>query len=187
MTGLLPGFPAVPGLASFLALIHTEGGRLGEAREVIGRLAATGFDLPADAPQLTFLTIAAEVLRALDDRESAAVLYDLLLPAEASFSVAGGVTTGCTAYYLGVLATMVGRFAEAEEHFAFAGDIHERIGAPAHLGRGRVEWARMRLCRRRPGDVEEARRLLDQALSGAIELGLVNVERRARAVMETTP
>jgi hypothetical protein len=42
----------------------------------------------------------------------------------------------------------------------------------------------MRLARRRPGDVAEAERLLQQALAVATDLGLVNVERRARAVLE---
>jgi len=187
LTGLLPRFPAVPGLASYVALFHTEAGRLREAREVIEPLAASGFELPADAPQLNFLTVVAEVLRALDDRELAGVLYDVLLPAATHFSVAGGVTTGCTAYHLGVLATMLGRFPEAEAHFGFAAATYESVGAPAHLGRTRSEWARMRLTRRGPGDVDEAKRLLDHALTDARALGLVNVERRARAIMESTP
>ena len=187
LTGLLPRFPAVPGLAGYVALFHTEAGRLGEARQIIAPLAVSGFELPADAPQLNFLTVVAEVLRALDDRELAGVLYDVLLPAAPHFSVAGGVTTGCTAHHLGVLATMLGRFPEAEEHFDFAAATHERAGAPAHLGRTRSEWARMRLTRRGPGDVDEAKRLLDHALTDATALGLVNVERRARAIMESTP
>jgi hypothetical protein len=120
----------------------------------------------------------------LGDTGSAAVLYDLLLPHSTTFGVLAGLTTGCTAYYLGLLATMLGRYPEAEEHFRVATEAHIRVGAPAHLGRTRVEWARMRLARRAPGDVEEAQRLLQQALTVATDLGLVNVERRARAVME---
>jgi hypothetical protein len=50
-----------------------------------------------------------------------------------------------------------------------------------------VEWARLRLTRRASGDAEEARRLLDLALSAARELGLVMVERRACALLETMP
>jgi len=187
VAGLLPRFPAVPGLASYVALFHTELGRLAEAREVIGPLAASGFDLPVDAPQLGCLTLAAEVVRALDDCELAVALYDNLLPYATMFSVTGGATTGCTAYYVGLLATMLGRFCEAEELFNFAAAAHERIGAPTHLGRTRIEWARLRLTRRGSGDVEEAKHLLDQALTDAIALGLVNVERRARAIMESTP
>jgi hypothetical protein len=114
----------------------------------------------------------------------AATLYDLLLPYAAVFSVSGGVTTGCTAYHLGMLATLTGRFADAEDHLAYAAGVHDRIGAVPHLGRTRVEWARLRLSRRAPGDVEEAKRLLDQALGAATALGLANVERRARALIE---
>lgn len=150
-------------------------------------LAATGFEFPADAAQLAFKTIAAEVVHALGDSDSAVVLYDHLLPYAARFSVIGGVTTGCTAYYLGVLATMLGRLPEAEEHFAFAADIYDHVGAPAHLARTRIETARMLLPRRDPADMEQARGLLQQALTVGTELRLVNVEQRARALMEELP
>jgi len=181
----LKRFPGVTGLNIFLALVHSEEGRPDEARRALAALTASGFDLPFDTTWLWFLTLASEVVRVVGDTTAAAMLYDLLLPYAAVFSVAGGATTGCTAYHLGMLATMTGRFADAEEHFAYAATAHDRTDAPAHLGRTRVEWARMRLSRRGPGDIEEAQRLLDQALSAATALGLVSLGRRARALMET--
>jgi hypothetical protein len=53
------------------------------------------------------------------------------------------------------------------------------MGAPTWLARTHLEWARMLLMRRQPGDVERARELLGQALATARELGLGTVERRA--------
>jgi class 3 adenylate cyclase/tetratricopeptide (TPR) repeat protein len=176
--------PSIAAVSALVALIYSESGRLEDARRIMDPMAAAGFDFEVNVVWLGATTLAAEVIRALGDTGSAAVLYDLLLPHSTTFGVLAGLTTGCTAYYLGLLATMLGRFPEAEEHFRVATEAHIRVGAPAHLGRTRVEWARMRLARRAPGDVEEAQRLLQQALTVATDLGLVNVERRARAVME---
>jgi hypothetical protein len=53
---------------------------------------------------------------------------------------------------------------------------HERLAAPAWLARTRLEWARMLLTRRRPGDTDRARELLNQALPVARELGLAKIE-----------
>ncbi len=179
-------FPAVPGIVIWQALVCSESGRLDEARRLLEPLAATGFDIPFDSTWHIFLTLLAEVLRVLDDPDWAAALYERLRPYSAILAVVAGVTPGCTAHHLAMLATLTGRFAEAEEYFAEALAAHERLGAPAHLGRTRVEWARMLLARRGPGDTERARQLLDEALTVAVDLGLVNVERRARSLMEAT-
>jgi hypothetical protein len=103
------------------------------------------------------------------------------------FSVTAGVSSGCTDHYLGMLAAALGRHEQSEQHFRAAAAVHERIGAPAHLGRTYVEWARMLLARGQPGDAERAHQLLDEALSTARELGLVNVERRAVALLQDHP
>jgi hypothetical protein len=59
------------------------------------------------------------------------------------------------------------------------------MGARADLARTRLEWARMLLTRRQPGDADRARELLGQALLTARELGLATVERRAVELLET--
>ncbi len=85
-------------------------------------------------------------------------------------------------HYLGLLASALERFGEAEDRFAVAESFHDRIDAPAWLARTRLEWARLLLTRRGPGDVERARQLLDQALATARTVGLANIERRATAL-----
>jgi hypothetical protein len=87
--------------------------------------------------------------------------------------------TGSVAFYLGLLATTVGDWPEAETHFAAAAATHERIGAPFWLARTRLEWARMLLARGEPRDGERAHHLLRQALATARDMGLANIERRA--------
>jgi hypothetical protein len=92
--------------------------------------------------------------------------------------------TPSVAHHLGMVATTLGRHDDAERDFSAAVAIHDRIGAPHWLARTRVEWARMLLTRRRPGDADRARELLGQALATARELGLATVERGAVALME---
>jgi tetratricopeptide (TPR) repeat protein len=177
----------IPGIVSFLGLIHSETGRLEETKTLFEPLASRSFELPEDHVWLMCTTLAAEVVRQLDDRSGAAALYERLAPYPGVFSITAGVSTGSTDYYLGMLAAVLGRYAESEEHFRAAAAVHQKIGAPAHLGRTLIEWARMLRARKHRGDAERAQQLLDQALSTARELGLVNVERRAVALLSQTP
>ena len=86
-----------------------------------------------------------------------------------------------------MLGTVLHRFAEAEQHFSDAEAIHARIGAPTWRAHTRLEWARMLLVRRQPGDTDPARELLGQVLATSRELGLANVERDAVALLQECP
>ena len=68
-------------------------------------------------------------------------------------------------------------------HFADAAQTYERVGAPAHLGRAQVAWAKALLARRSPGDAEQARTLLTEAVTAAREQGFVSVQRRAAPLL----
>ena len=121
----------------------------------------------------------AAVCAYLGDRARAQVLFDLLVPYASQIAFTAGGGLGAVAHYLAMLATTFGDFGEAESRFAVAATTHERIGAPTWFARTQLEWARMLLTRRQPGDAERAQELLDQALATARELGLANIERRA--------
>ena len=135
--------------------------------------------VPQDNVWVLAMLWATEACAQLNDAPRAAVLYRLLRPYADQFAFTTGSFQGGIAYHLGVLATVTGHFQEAEVHFAAAEAMHQRIGAPTWLARTRLEWARMLLARRQPGDAERARDLLDRAVAAARELGLGNVERRA--------
>jgi len=174
---------AIPGLASLmtnLGLIYGELGRPSDARRMLDRLAADAFAiLPRNFVWLHELTVAAQISATVGDRERAAALYRLLLPHRGLVAQAGSSVTGGVVHYIALLSTVLGRFDEADADFESAARLHQRLAAPTLLARTRLEWARMLVDRRQPGDVERARELLGQALATARELGLANVERRA--------
>jgi tetratricopeptide (TPR) repeat protein len=178
---LLARVPGIQLLWSLLALAWCQVGELDRAREAFEQVAANGFaSLGFDSTWLQGMTDAAAVCAHLGDTERARVLWEVLEPYSGQVPVvAFSLATGTVDHYLGLLATTLGDFDEAESRFVAAEAVHARIGAPTWLARTRLEWARMLLIRRRPGDAERARPLLEEVLETARRLGLAAVERGA--------
>ncbi|HEX6382912.1 MAG TPA: helix-turn-helix transcriptional regulator, partial [Acidimicrobiia bacterium] len=109
-------------------------------------------------------------------------LYPLLAPYADRTAGNGVIWLGSVAHYLGVLATTLERFDDAERHLAAGEAAHERLGAPGWLARTRLERARLLVTRGEPEDAKEARQLLDQVKDSAREMGLAGLERRAAAL-----
>lgn len=146
--------------------------------------ARAGFDdIPRNVDWAYCLTEAAAACAELRDTAAAEVLWPLLAP-YADQVVFSGCANGVISHHLGTLATVRARFAEAEAHFVAAADVDARLAALTWLARTRLEWARMLLARRAPGDDQRARELLRQALTTARELGLANVERGAAGLLK---
>jgi hypothetical protein len=74
-----------------------------------------------------------------------------------------------------VLATLAGDYAGAERAFEDALEVSRRIGAPPHVARTSVDYARMLLERGADGDVEQARALLGPATATARDLGMAGL------------
>jgi class 3 adenylate cyclase/tetratricopeptide (TPR) repeat protein len=172
---------------SDLPLLRTTLGRLacelGRAQDHSAVKAVVNDTLPVNHHWSMNVTNAAALASLLGDTSWAAVLYKLLLPYRTQMAFAMGLSSGSVAHYLGMLGATLRRDDDAEAHFSDAQATHTRIGARPWLARTRLEWARMLLTRRDPGDVERAKELLGQALTTARELGLGNVERRAVALL----
>jgi class 3 adenylate cyclase len=181
--GLALVAPVIGGWSFFRAmavLLDCEAGRHQRARSEYEVLADEGFAaVPLDWAWLMTLATLAEAAVRLGDEHGAATLARLLAPCSNQVIGMGSFWLHSVAHALGMLATLLRRFDDAEAHFAAAATLHTRIAAPAWLARTRLEWARMVLARRDPGDAERARELLAQALATARELGLATVERRA--------
>ena len=164
-----------------LALLYSELGRQREARTEFEHLAQHDFaDFPRDALWIGCMTYLTEVCTFLGDVDRAATLYQLLLPYARHTVVVGGgaVCYGAAARYLGMLATTMGRWAEAEQHFQDALAMNARMGARPWLAHTQYQYATMLLARHHSGDDEQAVLLLDEALATARALGMHALEAR---------
>jgi hypothetical protein len=121
------------------------------------------------------LAFLARACARLGDGDAASELYDLLVPCRHEMAQGHVVWVGPVAHDLGLLAATLGRYDDAESHFAAAAEVEERIGALLTLVHTRLEWARMLLARRDAGDVERARNLLGAARHQADSLGMTHL------------
>jgi DNA-binding CsgD family transcriptional regulator len=163
-----------------------ECGRPEEARPYLDKLAGDGFAAVLRyGRSVPVLAMLAEVCAALGDAPRAEQLYPLLLPRERETANFGDTAFwGAFARHLGLLATTLQRWDDAERHFADALTMNERMPSPPWAAWTRHDWARMLLARRAPGDRERALAMLDDALAAARRLGMVRLEQAAGALRE---
>ena len=148
-----------------LAQAYCETGRLDEARAVFDRLGPVLGDLPPDPNWIITLTRSAAVSARLGDLPRAAAVHEQLLPYREHLAGQGIIWTGAVAHYLGLVANVLGRTAEAESHFALAGELHRHVDAPAWLVRTQLEQVRLLRAGDEGRDAHWARQLLNQALA----------------------
>jgi tetratricopeptide (TPR) repeat protein len=182
---MITGMPYVPAWRAALAFALVESGRLDEVPEVVADVVPTD-EVPRDMFFGVHMASMAEVCGATRDRERAAEIYDALLPlAENNIVLPLGASCwGSAAHYLGVLATCLGHYDDADGHFQAALDRNGRMGAWPLVGRTQVAYARMLLDRDQPGDREHADSLLDAAEEIAEELRMVTLGLRAQELRE---
>jgi class 3 adenylate cyclase/tetratricopeptide (TPR) repeat protein len=161
---------SVAGHRAGAALALLEGGREDEARELA--LAEDLLDIPWEQGWSTAMILWAIVCSRLRIADRASELYELLAPFSSQF-VGTAITCmfGTVAWQLGTLSATLERYEQAEEHFAAAAEIEQRLGAPLMLARTRADWARTLIARGRPEDRERVQRMLEQAEDTAERLG----------------
>jgi len=174
--------------AAGLAWALAESGAVDEAQSLVSELARSGVSALCDDYLRLFslcaLARACVRLRAVAYAEE---LYRLLSPHPAALVVAHTAWLGPVSHDLGLLATVLGRDAEADHHFAEAEEIQDRIGASGTLVHTRLEWARGLLRRGGVAELNRARTLLRSAKAGAVEAGLPIVERQIDALLIGLP
>jgi len=169
---------------SLLALLYCELGRLDEARPVFDALAAEGFAaIPWDATRLGILAQCAMVCARLGDAEQAASLVERLEPVPVAVIGSDLSWLGARGYYLGLLATTLARWDDAERWFQEALTLHERLGAPGWCARTRLAWAELLLARSDGDDRVRAQALGREALATAERLGMEALAAQARAAL----
>jgi tetratricopeptide (TPR) repeat protein len=159
--------------------VYAEADRRDEARAIFDEL--TTDDLAVftdDLNQLMILAYLADVCCYLADQPRADLLYEMLLPlADKCIAIGlGWVCTGSASNPLGKLATLLGRFDDAERHFVDAITMNRKLRAPTWVADAQLGYARMLLARASPGDRERARELLTPALATARECGMATLQ-----------
>jgi DNA-binding CsgD family transcriptional regulator len=170
-----------------LALIYSELGLRDEAQTEFEALAANDFAaIPQDGMWVTCMAYLAEVCAFLGDVHRAEVLYQALRP-YARHNILVGTTVACfgsACRYLGVLATTMRCWEEAQQHFADALEMNARMGAKPWVAHTQYRYAEMLLARSQSGDREEADTRLTAALAISRELGMRSLEERVVALLE---
>ena len=124
-----------------------------------------------------------ELAAMLDDEECAAPLYERFLPYRGQV-VAGMIACclGSVDRHLGMAASAVQRWEEAEAHFEAALAVDTGMRSPPLLARTRYWYARM-LAARPGGDLQKATALADEARATAVELGMAFLGDQADRVL----
>jgi DNA-binding SARP family transcriptional activator/tetratricopeptide (TPR) repeat protein len=169
-----------------LTVLDVELGDDERAQRTLIELSADEFSaITRDEDWLLAIALLIEVAAALGDVDRAGVLHRLLEPYADLVVVDPHVfSTGSAARYLGMAASTCGRFDEAERHFLAALEMDERIGARPWLADTQSSYGQMLLARNEPGDAEQARELIDQALATYNELGMEPYAARASTLAQ---
>ncbi len=167
--------PERPAWRAALALLLCDAGRLDEARDELSALASERFaDIPQDGDWMTAMTLLADVAGALEDRDRAAILYELLLPYRNASVVIGiaAVCLGSTARYLGRLALAMGELEMARGHLEQALVVNQSLRAPVQVAHAQLDLAAAL------GPGPQAQELIAAAAGTARELGIPALSRR---------
>jgi DNA-binding SARP family transcriptional activator len=128
---------------AFAAHAYANVGQPREAQRFLTGLAARGFaDVHYDGFWLTVMSLVADAAVRAGAIDVAEEVYDLLLPWRDQIVVTPGTCLGSVAHHIGTLAAALGRTSEADDAFAQAAAIHERMNAAIWTARTLLEWAR---------------------------------------------
>jgi tetratricopeptide (TPR) repeat protein len=178
--------PAVPAWRCLMADVYADLGDRDRARrelDLIGDLST----FPRDALWLTSITLVGSVASFLGDHSRSREAYELLLPHASICLVSPAVLCeGSASRPLGILATTLGRYDDAEQHFEDALEMNARIRSPLWTAHTQYEYARMLRVRDKPADRDRARTLLETASATAEKLELHALSRRASAEARLT-
>lgn len=173
-----------------LAALHAELGFLDEAAGQLRLLVHGGavHGVPHDALWWGSLSYLADACTATGDRDVAAVLHRELRPAAGLVVQVGTFLAayGAVDRYLGELAVVLGRTAEAHRRFRAALELERSAGMPAWEARTSLSYGRF-LAGRSPARADEATRLLRTAADLAARHGLGAVARQAAAELRRSP
>ncbi len=171
------------------ALAAAELGDERAARAEVERHARNDFaDLPRDGLWILHMCALAQACVLICDERRAALLYEQLTPyADRNAISVSTMPFGPVAMRLGMLATQLERWDEAERHFALAAERCDAMGARAIRAIVLAEHARMLLARGAQGDAARAADLLAEAKVICEELNMAGILERVSRLSPPAP
>jgi DNA-binding CsgD family transcriptional regulator len=167
------------------AALFAELGMHDEARAELATVRRTGLEALRDSsPWLASLTYLADAAAAVGDRDTAAQVYEDLLP-HAGANVMIGVAVasyGAADRYLGMLAGTLGDVEAADAHLTAAMALNRRMGARTWMAHTAFWHARVLLASGDRDAAARARTLQREAESLATAVGLPTLLARLRAL-----
>jgi hypothetical protein len=176
--------PGIPAWRCVWAQVCCEMDLRSEGRKAFAPLAHVGFaTLPRDRYWIAGICVAAEVCAFLKDHASARVLYDLLAPYANRYVVVGPTAAclGSAAHYLGLLASTMARWSDADVHFRYALAANDHI--KPMMARTHYEYANILLKRGRSSDQKAALRLLNAAREAPVVQRMPSMMRGIRDLL----
>ena len=171
-------------LASFLAVAHTETDDTANATRLLAEFAAADFALPQNAAWLVAMLGYADVASTIGDAQYAGPLFDLLGPFADQWGFTGSTYSGPVCFHVAGLATVLGRYEEADAYYARSAESCARANTKFYAARTDLMWGKLLALRNAPGDADKARELLTHAQTAAAANGYANVERRATKALK---
>jgi len=133
-------------------------------------------ELAQDFEWTDVMTMCAWIATRLDARQHAEAITPMLTPYAHYAALDSGAVLflGSTHHTLGMLATTLGQWTDAEEHLDAALDFHRLMGAVPWVARTRYEQGRLAIRRKRPTDADTP---LAHAMRTATRLGMPQLAR----------
>ena len=172
--------PEVAGAYSAsLAMAYTYANRIEDARHLLEEFAAGAFDLPVDLNWTLAFACYAIAAVAVDDPDFAGPLLEQLAPYADQLATSAITNASPVSCLLGGLATVVGRYEQADAYFSQAAATNDRLKAKSFTARTNLWWGMMHAKRKAHGDTDRARHLLTHAHTVAAANGYAHIERLA--------
>jgi tetratricopeptide (TPR) repeat protein len=167
-------YPTYPIWRCVLAHTAAEVGDTQQARAALESIAAGDFsNVPFDEEWLVSMSLLAETASKLSDTEHAPALYERLLPYRDRVAVSyPEISIGAVERYLGLLATTMRRWDDAERHFEGALELNARVGARPWVAHTSADHGRMLLARARAEDRPRALEMLERAQAAYRDLAM---------------
>jgi DNA-binding CsgD family transcriptional regulator len=153
-----------------------------EARRQLDRIVSEGLDPLRESLWIASLTYLTDAARALGHEATAALVYPELSPLAGTNVMIGHLVAcyGSADRYLGMLASTLGEWSTAEEHFERAIELNRRMGARTWLAHTEYQYARMLM--RHGGDEARAAELLQHSAELTATIGMTTLAARIGAI-----